>query len=300
MKTTLTAALIKARAAELGAAVCGIGAVYDEADPRRDPRMILPKAKCIIGFGFPVPRGMYRAMENGNQLYTYTTVGVKYTDEEMAEIFLLKMGGMIEDAGYDACLQKAVPNLRVKGDKATNPEVMDTYELIHAEPVAPGKPAPDVIIDFGRAAKACGIGEVGLSGKILNREYGPFLRYCFIITDAPLEPDAIDDTPICDKCGACMAACPGKAISEDGLNTWQCAVYYRGAHKSNPHMTDEFLKDHPEREAILNGDKVFDAESARALYPYLKFLPATNWGYAPCICGKKCDIACYKHLKGEL
>ena len=65
-------------------------------------------------------------------------------------------------------------------------------------------------------------------------------------------------------------------------------------------MTEDFLKGHPEREAILNGEKVFDAESARALYPYLKFLPATNWGYAPCICGKKCDIACYKHLKGEL
>ncbi len=300
MKTTLTSEMIKARAAELGAAVCGIGAVYEESDPQRDPRMILPRAKCIIGFGFPVPRGMYRAMEMGNQLYTYTSIGVKYTDEEMAEIFLLKIGAMIENAGYDACLQKAVPNLRVKGDKTTNPEVMDTYELIHAEPVAPGKPAPDVIIDFGKAAKACGIGETGLSGKVINRDYGPFLRYCFIITDAPLELDNIDDTPICDKCGACKAACPGKAISDEGLNTWQCAVYYRGAHKSNPHMTEDFLKDHPEREAILNGDKVFDAESARALYPYLKFLPPTNWGYAPCICGKKCDIACYKHLKGEL
>ncbi|MBE6561135.1 MAG: hypothetical protein E7662_08405 [Ruminococcaceae bacterium] len=296
----LTSEMIKARAADLGAAVCGIGAVYDEADPQRDPRMILPKAKCIIGFGFPVPRGMYRAMENGNQLYTYTSVGVKYTDEEMAEIFLLKIGAMIENEGYDACLQKAVPNLRVKGDKTTNPEVMDTYELIHAEAVAPGKPAPDVIIDFGRAAKACGIGETGLSGKVINRDYGPFLRYCFIITDAPLELDKIDATPICDKCGACKAACPGNAITDEGLNTWTCAVYYRGAHKSNPHMTEDFLKDHPEREAILNGEKVFDAESARALYPHLKFLPPTNWGYAPCICGKKCDIACYKHLKGEL
>ena len=296
----LTSEMIKARAADLGAAVCGIGAVYDEADPQRDPRMILPKAKCIIGFGFPVPRGMYRAMENGNQLYTYTSVGVKYTDEEMAEIFLLKIGAMIENEGYDACLQKAVPNLRVKGDKTTNPEVMDTYELIHAEAVAPGKPAPDVIIDFGRAAKACGIGETGLSGKVINRDYGPFLRYCFIITDAPLEPDKIDATPICDKCGACKAACPGNAITDEGLNTWTCAVYYRGAHKSNPHMTEDFLKDHPEREAILSGEKVFDAESARALYPHLKFLPPTNWGYAPCICGKKCDIACYKHLKGEL
>ena len=296
----LTSELIKARAKELGAAVCGIGRIYDEPDAQRDPKSILPNAKCIIGFGFAVPKGLYKAMDNGNQHYAYTTLGVKYIDEELAEIFLLKLGGMIENEGYDACLQKAIPNLRIKGDKTTNPEVVDTYELIHAVPVAPGKPAPDVIIDFGKAAKACGIGEMGRSGKIVNKKYGPFMRYCFIITDAPLDCDEPLTEAVCDGCGACEAACPGKAISEEGLNTWQCSVYYKGAHKSNPFMTEEFLKDHPEREAILSGEKRFDAASAREIYPEMKFLPNTQWGYAPCLCGRKCDIACYKHLVGEL
>lgn len=296
----LTSAIIKAKAKELGATVCGIGRIYDEPDPQRDPRSILPNAKCIIGFGFAVPRGLYKTMELQSQYYTYTTMGVKYIDEEMAEIFLLKMGGMIENEGYDACLQKAIPNLRIQGDKTTNPEVMDTYELIHAVPVAPGKPAPDVIIDFGKAAKSCGLGEMGRSGKIVNRTHGPLMRYCFIITDAPLACDAPLTENICDGCGACAAACPGRAIDEKGLDTWQCSVYYKGAHKSNPFMTEEFLKDHPEREAILNGEKRFDAASARALYPEMKFLPNTQWGYSPCLCGRKCDIACYKHLVGEL
>ena len=296
----LTSEIIKAKAKELGATVCGIGGLYEEPNPQRDPRSILPNAKCIIGFGFAVPKGLYKAMDNGNQYYGYTTLGVKYIDEEMAEIFLLKIGGMIENEGYDACLQKAIPNLRIKGDKTTNPEVVDTYELIHAEAVAPGKPVPDVIIDFGKAAKACGLGEMGRSGKIVNRTHGPLMRYCFIITDAPLECDAPLTEAICDSCGACAAACPGKAIDEKGLDTWQCSVYYKGAHKSNPFMTEEFLKDHPEREAILNGEKRFDAEAARALYPQMKFLPNTQWGYAPCLCGRKCDIACYKHLVGEL
>jgi ferredoxin len=260
----------------------------------------LPKAKCIIGFGFAVPKGIYKAMDKGTQYYTYTTMGVKYIDEEMAEIFLLKIGGMIENEGYDACLQKAIPNLRIKGDKTTNPEVMDTYELIHAEAVEEGKPVPDVIIDFGKAAKACGIGEMGLNGKILNKKYGPFMRYCFIITDAPIEVDEVKEESICDKCGACIEACPGNAVSEDGLDTWQCSVYYKGAHKSNPFITDEFLKGHPEREAILNGEKRFDAESAREIYKEMNFLPNTQWGYSPCLCGRKCDIACYKHIVGEI
>ena len=294
----LTAELIKEKARALGATVCGIGKVYEEENPGRDPKMILPKAKSIIGFGFAIPKGLFMAMDESTQYYTYTTLGVKYLDEEFAEIFLLKMGAMIENEGYDACLQKAIPNLRIKGDKTTNPEVVDTYELIHAVPVAEGKPTPDVIIDFGKAARSCGIGEVGMSGKIINKKYGPFMRYCFIITDAPLECDEELTESVCDGCGECMKACPGKAIDENGLDTWQCSVYYKGAHKSNPFITDEFLKDDPEREAILNGEKRFDAESARKIYGELKFLPNTQWGYSPCLCGRKCDVACYKHLKG--
>ena len=296
----LTSAIIKEKAKELGATVCGIGKIYDEPNPQRDPRMILPDAKCIIGFGFAVPKGLYKAMKNGNQLYTYTTLGVKYLDEEMAEIFLLKIGGMIEDAGYDACLQKSIPNLRIKGDKTTNPEVMDTYELIHAEAVEEGKPVPDVIIDFGKAAKTCGLGELGRSGKIVNRQYGPLMRYCFIITDAPLECDEALTEPICDNCSLCATACPGHAIGESGLDSWQCSVYYKGAHRSNPYITDKFLAGWDDRKAILDGEKRFDAESARELYPEMKFLPNTQWGYSPCICGRKCDVACYAHFVGEL
>lgn len=296
----LTSELIKKKAKELGASICGIGQLYEEENPQRDPRMILPNAKAVIGFGFAVPKGLYKAMENGSQYYGYTTLGVKYEDEEFMEIFLLKMGALIENEGYDACLQKAIPNLRIKGDKSTNPEVKDTYELIHAEAVEPGKPVPDVIIDFGKAAKTCGLGETGLNGKIVNKKYGPFMRYCFIITDAPLICDEALTESVCDKCGKCVAACPGHAISEEGLDTWQCSVYYKGAHKSNPFMMQEFLKDHPQREAIINGEMRFDADSARAIYAEMKFLPDTQWGYSACLCGKKCDIACYRHLIGEL
>lgn len=294
----LDSRMIKERARELGASVCGIGKIYDEPDIGRDPRQILPSAKCIIGFGFVVPRMLYDTMSRGVQYYTYTTLGVKYPDEELAEIFLLKIGGMIEDEGYDACLQKAIPNLRIKGDKTTNPEVVDTYELVHATPVAPGKPTPDVIIDFGKAAEACGIGSRGLSGKILSPKFGPYVRYCFIITDAPLECDEPITDPICDGCGECIKACPGNAISSEGLDTWQCSVYYKGAHRSNPFMKDDFLSGDPRREAILNGEYRFDAESAREIYPSLNFLPNTQWGYSACICGRGCDVACYRHLFG--
>ncbi len=294
----LDAKTVKEAALALGADIVGIGDInlFEGCPAQRDPRLILPKGKCVIGAGFRVPRGLYRVMADGTQFYNYLTLGVKYPDEEMAEIFLLKMAAMIENEGYDACVQRNVSNLRIKGDKSQNPELLDTYELIHAEPVAPGKPAPDIIMDFAEAARITGLGIAGMNGHILTPRFGPFVRFVFIVTDADLACDPPFEGSLCDKCGACAEACPGHAIDAAGTDTWQCSVYYRGAHKSNPMMTDDFLADDPRREAILSGDVRFDAESARAIYPKLNFLPDFS-GYAPCLCGRACDIACYQHMK---
>ena len=104
----LSAQIIKEKALEYGADLVGIGDIrhFEGTPPQRDPRSILPDATCVIGFGFRVPRALYRTMDSGRQFYNYTQLGVKYIDEEFAEIFLLKMGGLIEDEGYDACLQR--------------------------------------------------------------------------------------------------------------------------------------------------------------------------------------------------
>ena len=294
----LDAKTIKEKAIEFGASVVGIGDIkyFEGTNPQRDPKQILPNAKCVIGFGFRVPRAFYKTMDAQRQYFNYTQVGVKYIDEDLAEIFLLKMGGLIENEGYDACLQRNISNLRIKGDKTTNPELIDTYELVHAEPINASKPPPDIIMDFNQAAQICGLGSVGRSGHLIVPKIGPFVRLVFIVTDAPLECDEPFTKNFCEGCDECIKGCPGKAIGENDVNTWQCAVYYRGAHKSNPFMTDEFLKGDPEREAIINGDKVFDRESARAIYPKLDFLPSQT-GYSPCLCGRKCDMLCYKHLK---
>ena len=297
----ITAQMIKEKAKELGAGVCGIGDIkyFIGDDPQRNPLSILPNAKCIVGFGIPIPKGLYMAMEEQRQYFNYTNLAVKYTDESFAEIFLLKMGAMIEDAGYDACLQRFVPGFKIKGDKSTNPEVTRIYELQFASPVAEGKPVPDVIIDYNKAAVVCGLGSIGLHGRVIAPKYGSFMRWVFIVTDAPLTCDEPFKEELCDKCGKCLTACPGKAIDENGVATWQCSVYYRGAHKSNPFLTEETLKDHPEREAIINGEKKFTAEEAQAIYPELNFLPKTHFGYLACLCGKSCETVCYKHLKEQ-
>ncbi len=298
----LTSEMIKAKAKAFGADLCAIAPIerFEGLHPQRDPKSILPSARSVIGFGFRVPKGLYYCMEKGTQYNNYVSLGVKYIDEEFAEIFLLKMAALVENEGFDACVQRNVSNLKIQGDKSQNPELIDTYELKYASPVAPGKPVPDVIMDFAHAAQACGLGSVSVKGNVITPEYGPFVRFVFLVTDLPLDSDPAFPESLCDKCGACEAACPGHAVSmEQGTDTWQCSVYYRGAHESNPFMTDEVLKDHPDRESILKGNVRFDAESARAIYPELNFMPSRATGYVPCLCGKKCDTVCYEHLKAK-
>lgn len=298
----LTSKTIKEKAKAFGADLCGIASIdrFEGVDPQRDPKSILPDATCVIGFGFRVPKGLYYCMEHKTQFNNYTSLGVKYIDEEFSEIFLLKMASLIENEGYDACVQRNVSNLKIQGDKSQNPELIDTYELKYASPVAPGKPVPDVIMDFPFAAQACGLGSVSCHGNVITKEYGPFVRFIFLVTDLPLEADEPFKQALCDQCGACAKACPGHAIDvKNGLNTWQCSVYYRGAHESNPFQTAETMVDEPMRDKILKGDILFDAESARAIYPKLNFLPSRATGYVPCLCGKACDIACYRHLKDK-
>jgi len=297
----LDSAMIKSQARKFGAARCGIGDIAGFAGVASgcDPKSILPAARCIIGCVFAVPRTLFRVMERGRQFFNYVQTGVKVIDEELAEVFLLRMAALIENAGYDACVQRNVSNLRRKGDKSTNPEVVDTYELALAEAVAPGKPAPEVMLDFGLAAEVCGLGARSMRGRVLVPELGPFCRMVFIVTDAPLEPDAPFEGNLCDSCGECIKACPGHAVTPDGTDSWQCAVYYRGAHRSNPLMKESFLAGDPRREAILNGDFRFDAKLARELYPELDFLPSRSTGYAGCLCGRRCDTVCYRHLKAK-
>ena len=84
-----------------------------------------------------------------------------------------KMGRVINDVIKSRNDCEVIAGIDLYGDKYDNfPVVKYPNELTEK---------PDVIIDFGKAARACGLGETGLSGRIINKKYGPFMRYCFII-----------------------------------------------------------------------------------------------------------------------
>ena len=79
-------------------------------------------------------------------------------------------------------------------------------------PVAPGKPAPNVLLNYRIIAQAAGLGETGLHGLFLTPEFGVRQRFAMLLTDADIEPDKPFAPRICDDCGKCVAECPLGAL----------------------------------------------------------------------------------------
>lgn len=66
-------------------------------------------------------------------------------------------------------------------------------------------------------AIACGFGELGKHGSIINRRFGSNFRLSAVLTDLPLTPDAPDEfgaDGFCTHCRVCSDACPPDAIYE--------------------------------------------------------------------------------------
>ena len=89
------------------------------------------------------------------------------------------------------------------------------------------------------AALACGMGELGKHGSIINRAHGSSFRLAAVTTDLPLAPDAPDmfgADDFCASCQVCARACPPGAIAHEkqwvrGARKWyvdfdKCVGYF--------------------------------------------------------------------------
>ena len=251
---------------------------------------IYPEVNTVIALGFRVLRGLYRGVEEGTVYYQYTTMGVENIEETVMPLTMLQVSRIIEEYDYIAIPQRK-HQLIMSESNSTNPEVdyTDIFRGISAENQ----------MDFVKAAEICGIGESGKGGRIINKDYGPFIRWCFILTDAVIEPTPKETHNLCDNCGECIKACHGHAISDEGiLDEWKCAVYYNGANGAkNPFMPPDAFMGFDNRMNIIKGNADFDAEEAKRILDNIYFYPPAKHFYRTSICGRACDRACYIHLE---
>jgi len=280
---------IIALAKENGADLVGFApaARFGEKDPIFK---ILPQTRTVIGLAFRVLRGIYRGVEEGTTYYQYTTMGVENMEETVMPMAQLRVANLIESQGFLALPQRRHQQIMAE-ENSTNPEV--AYDAIYR-----GRTA-EVQMDFLEAAVQCGLGEKSFHGTLLTDDFGPMVRWCFILTDMELEETEVVKPHLCDKCGACAAACPGKAISPEGtVDPWQCAVYYNGANGTkNPFMAPDAFPEFENRLEIIAGEAKVTPETARKILDRIFFYPPAHHSYPCSICGRACDVACYVHLE---
>ena len=253
---------------------------------------IFPNTKTVIGLGFRILRGIFRGVEEGTTYYQYTTMGVENLEETVMPMALIRVSNLIEEEGFIAVPQRKSP-LVLNETGTTNPEV-DYTDVYHGV-------TKENQLNFLDCAVKCGLGERSKIGSLLNDEYGPFIRYCFILTDMEFEATPMVESKLCDGCNECIKACPGKAIAENGeVDCWRCAVYYNGANGSkNPFMPPEAFAsfDYQKKMDIINGTAQFDSEEAKEILDNIFFYPPAKHFYRTSICGRACDRACYIHLE---
>ncbi len=273
-----------------GADYVGFGGVARFAD--QPVTQIFDRTKTVICLGFRVLRGSLRGVEEGTTYYQYSTTGIETIEETVMPMALLKVSGVIEDGGYLAVPQKQNQLIMAEADD-TNPEM--AYEEIFRGLTG------EIQMNYNRSAVLCGIGEMGLTGSVLTEENGPFQRFCFVLTDAPLEETPLAEPHLCDGCRACVHACPGQALSEEGKrDNWQCAAYYLGANRSkNPFMPADAYRELPNRMEIMHGQAKLTPAQARDVIDLTYYYPPIKHGYVSSICGKACDRACYIHLEEQ-
>ena len=252
MSNGLTADIVKKMARDFGADTVAIGSIdrWEGAPIQQDPRQIMPECKSVIAMAFRVMRGSMRGIEEGTFFSNYSAMGyggITYLYMPMTVINLAKA---IEDHGWEA-----IPY----GHQSDWRSIDNTGNLKSnfSCPVAPGRAAPDVMVNLRIASYLAGLGEIGFSKMFLTPEFGPRQRVGLVLTELELEPDPVmKPGTLCNRCMACVKACPGQAMPADktvkvklggydvewtDIDCRKCDIAFRGAEETEEEQEDPYM-----------------------------------------------------------
>ncbi len=192
----------KGYARQVGADLVGIAARkhFESVPADQNPAAVFPQYKAVIVLGRRIARGSLRGVEEGTNFHsTYSCFGLNWLEDQFLSQTTYNVNIRIEEDGYEA-----VPLFGYHADG-----------MPKGVPVAADKPAPNVYVDPWFAARAAGLGEVGLGGFFITPQYGTRQRFAMILTDADLKPDPVSSRQLCRDCRACVEACPFGAIDPE-------------------------------------------------------------------------------------
>ena len=209
METTLTED-IKSRASDMGADLVGVAPVerFQFAPEETNPGHYLPTASSVISIGIHIADGVIDIWGNhdepGKSAGPYLFYGYGQVNMELGRI-THSLAKELEKYGYRVVIFPPTWGVSV-------------YRFLErlTEGVALG--------DFSHrhAAVAAGLGEIGWHGLCMTPKYGTRVRWCSVITDAPLAPDPLYAGPrLCRpaECGKlCVRGCPTRAFSTQSVS----------------------------------------------------------------------------------
>jgi ferredoxin len=250
----LTSTMVKDVARHFGADLVGVASMdrFEGAPLHMDPRQIFPDANAAVVLGFRILRGCFRGIEEGTYFASLAMSGYSAINVVWAPTTVWNLCKYLEDNGYEAV---PITNVESRYGFHYPHDTARPAPDFYSEPVGPGKPAPDVMVNLRFAAVAAGLGEIGYSKLLLTPQFGPRQRLAMLLTDAPLEPDPLFNGQLCDRCMACAEECAGQAISDTEtievdiagkpcqwgkLDTNRCGLAYAGGVKeASPFLSPE-------------------------------------------------------------
>jgi epoxyqueuosine reductase len=90
-------------------------------------------------------------------------------------------------------------------------------------------------------ALACGFGELGKHGSIINKDLGSSFRLAYVLTDVPLTADPAEDFGVddfCTNCRVCEKACPPNALTPAKHKVRGATKWYVDFDKCVPYFND--------------------------------------------------------------
>ena len=140
-------------------------------------------------------------------------------------------------------------------------ESLTALEPLHKfVPLVDNSPLPE-----GVAAGLAGLGLRGQNGLTILPPYGTWIFLGAILTDQPLL-SAEHPSPPCAQCGACVAACPGKALGPNGLDPSKCLsdlTQRKGA------LTEE------QQQQLRRHSLIWGCDICQEVCPYNRRVPTT-------------------------
>jgi len=163
----------------------------------------------------------------------YTKPGFAANGEAVIPAGMKYVLVLVHEMDYEA--MKAGPNLvEFAATRLAYSEIAFTAislaEFIRALGYSAIPSANCVALNIPLAVDA-GLGEMGRSGKLINRRFGPRCRISKVITDLPMAVSVPVDMGVrrfCRSCRNCHSACPAKAISGSSQAISQAGGFTNG------------------------------------------------------------------------